>query len=155
MPVIPYPSINGNRFDFSSIEVNLFGQLFGGFRAVNYKPQLDPGEARGNRAQMLGRTRGKYTVDGSFEIYASEYDAFTTLLVSRGLGIYEQSFDVVINYAEVLSSPITDILNGCRLKSSDRSNKEGNEALVVKCDLSIMYCIENGKMPMGVKQFLR
>lgn len=155
MPTLQYPLINGLRYDWSSAEITINGIRFTAIKALNYKPSLDPGEVRGNRAQLLGRTRGKYSAEGSLELYLSEWDQLTTALVADGSGIYEKSFDIVASFSEATIGVVTDTLVGCRLKTGDRSNQEGNEPLVVKADLHIMYILENGKAPLNAKQFLR
>lgn len=151
---IQYPLINGVRFDFSSVKLTINDVPFVGVSSLNYKATLDPGEARGTAAQLLGRTRGKYTVEGSIELFMSEDDELTDLLTSQGLGIYEQTFTIVANYSEVGSSIVTDTILGARLKTGDRSFKNGSDALVIKRDIHALVLLENNKLPMSAKQMV-
>lgn len=154
---IAYPLINGHRFSFSSVEMTFGINKFIGVKSLNYKAMLEPAEVRGSRAQALGRTRGKYSCEGSVELYMQEWDELTTVLSAQGVGIYEATFDIKVAYAELPASPIVmDVLAGVRLKGGERALADGSdEAITVKADLSILYIIENGKLPMQARQFLR
>lgn len=157
LPLLQYPLVNGHRYDYTSIEINLGGVLFSGIKSINYKHSLDPGLVRGTRAQVVGRTRGQYEAEGSIEFYKNEYDAFIAqlMLLNPNFGYLEQSFDADIHYSEPLQTVITDRCVGCRLKNADHSPAEGNDPITVSCDLSILYIIENGKTPINPKQFLK
>lgn len=153
---ILYPLINGVRFDYSSVEINVAGVVFGGVKSINYKWTLDPGEIRGTRSQVVGRTRGQYGAEGSLEMYKLEYEQLITLLSAGGSkGYAEVPFLINVGYSENVTDVMADQLIGCRLKSGENSGSEGNEALVVKCDLHIMRISENGKHPIDPSKMLR
>lgn len=156
LPSLQFPIINGLKFDFSSCEINLGGVLFKGIKSINYKHSLDPGIVRGNRAGVAGRTRGTYTAEGSIEFFKAEYDVFiATLLLNPAYGYMEAAFDICVNYSELFSPVVTDILTGCRIKSEETQGQEGNDAIVVSCDLSVMQITSNGKSPLGPKQRIK
>ena len=154
MPPIAYPLINGHRYDWSSAEINVDGQLFNGITELTYSHSLEPGELSGNRAQVIGRTRGKYRAEGSVTFAKLEYHELTRKL---GPGYMERSFDITVHYqaSSDATDIVTDLLRGCRIKKAENSHSEGEEPLVVACDLSIMYLIENGILPLDARQFLR
>ena len=159
-PPILYPNINGLRLDWSCVELRLGALIFTGVKSVTYKHALEPGELRGTRAQLIGRTRGKYSADASVELYRQEYDAFITQLSAfgapLGLGYMEVSFDMQCSYAAtLLDIPTVDRVIGCRLKQADRTHSEGEEPFTIKCDLHAMYIVEGGKLPMGAQQMLK
>lgn len=149
-----YPDVNGNRYDHSSVEITLLGQRFDGVKSVSYKQMLEPGEVRGNRAQLIGRTRGKYSAEGNIELYRLEYDAVCALIRAQGKGLLETSFDIVVNYTENGTDVSTDKLIGCRFKSDDTSSQEGGDAITVKLDLHVMKLIKNGTSPINPARFL-
>ena len=154
MPPV-YPLINGHRFDYSSVVFKVGGFRYGGVRSINYKHSVEPGKLRGNRAQVIGATRGEYNAEGSVEIYKQEYQELINQLSLKGRGFFEQFFETTVSYSEAPESPvITDILRGVRLTSSDHSLSEGSDGIVVKCDLLVMYIIEGGKMPLSPGQML-
>ncbi len=153
---ILYPLINGHRFDFSSVEINVAGIRFQGIKSLSYKETLDHGYIRGNRAQVLGRTRGTHTAEGSLEMYKSEADLLMARLsVNPAFGYMEAAFDIMAVYNEVGSIPQTDRLVGCRIKALDISGSESNEALTVKMDMHIMYIQLTGKTALSPLQLLR
>lgn len=154
MPGIQYPLINGNRFDFSSVEVVIDSVLFGGVKEVTYSDSLEPGELRGNRAQLIGRTRGKYGAEGSLTLFKSEFQQMIALLGGQGIGYMEASFTVVVAHSEPGSDVVTDTLIGCRIKKAEDQKQEGGEPLTVKCDLHIMRIDRNGVTPLHPKQML-
>jgi hypothetical protein len=152
---IAYPLINGHRFDFSSAEIKVAGVLVYGIKALNYRHALDPGEVSGSRAPLIGRTRGKYTAEGSIELYLSEYQQLITLLAAGGRGYMEASFHIVASYSEVGGELITDTLIGCRLRNADKAFADGADALSVRCDLHIMELRENGLSALDARQLFR
>lgn len=158
MAPIPYPFINGIRYDWSSVEIDILGPL-ACVKEMSYSHSLSPGIVRGTRAQPLGRTRGKYEPEGSITLYKNEYvDLITKLSIagaSAQMGYFEVSFNITVQYSEAYSDVITDKVIGCRIKKSENSGSEGEEPLVVKCDLSVMAIIEKGMSPIGIKNFLQ
>jgi hypothetical protein len=154
---ISYPLINGARFDFSSVEISVGGRLFNGVKSLKYSQTLEPGLVRGNRSQVLGRTRGPLDSEGSIELYRLEFqDLIATLAMLRpGVGYMEAPFDITATYSEIGSSVVTDRLQGCRIKKHENSGQEGGDALTVACDLHIMMVLPGGVAPIGGKQLLR
>jgi hypothetical protein len=138
------------------------GVKYHGVKSITYRHNLDPGVLRGNRAGLIGRTRGTYTAEGSVEFYRAEYEQFLSSLTGGGLGAFvnapgymEAIFDITVSYSEAFSPLLTDKLIACRLKSAENSHAEGNDPLTVKCDLSIMYLVENGKFPVSQSQLVK
>ena len=140
------PQVNGNRYSFASIDFQLLGKRYFGVKSINYSDGLDPGEVRGTAPQLLGRTKGKYSAEGSMELYEAEFSDFVAALLSAGpslgfidsVGFMEIPFEVSVSYAEENSPTITDTLVACRIKKVDKSRAEGTDPLTVKLDLHIM-----------------
>ena len=150
--VIPYPLLNGLRFDYSSVEISLNNLLFTGIKELNYKHALEPGVMRGARAGIGGMSRGRYEPDGSITFYKSEYQLFIQTL---GPGYMERYFNIYATYAEAGLPPITDAVMGCRLKNAENAHAEGEDVLVVKCDLAVTYVLEGGLQPLSLTQMVR
>ena len=146
MAIPSYPSVNGIRYDWSSVEIDLGGKKYFGIKDISYKHSLEPGEVYGTHAQILGRTRGQYKSEASITLFKEEY---SDLLEALGDGYMERSFDIIINYADANQSIVTDKVIGCRIKSADESHAQGTEALVVKLDLHVMMILEHGKKPIN------
>ena len=158
MPV-GYPVINGNRFDFSSVELQLNGRRYIGVKAINYKQEIDPGEVRGTAPQLLGRTRGTYKAEGSIELYREEFADLCSDLQALAVGFLEANFLCTVTYSELppngipnsLPSPVqTDTLVGLRFKSDDHSMQSGSsDPIVVKLEFTLMYLMVNGSLPVN------
>jgi hypothetical protein len=149
MPPIGNPLINGNRYDFSSIKAMVKGLTYLGFKSINYSHSLEPGEVYGTHAQKMGRTRGQYKPEASFEMYKEEY---ALLLTGLGPGYMERSFDIVVNYEEwdgLTQRVVTDNIIGFRIKKAENAHSSGNEPLTVKVEGSVMYVLENGLAPLN------
>ena len=157
MAPIPYPLVNGNRYDFSSVEIAVGARLFNGVKSIKYSQTLEPGKVRGNRSQVIGRTRGPLDSDGSIELYRLEFqDLITTLAALRpGLGFMEASFDILVTYAEPGQPVVQDLLQGCRIKKHENNGQEGGDAITTACDLDILMVLPGGVAPIGGKQLLR
>lgn len=139
--------INGIRYDYSSIEISINGITYSAVQEISYQHSLEPGILRGTRAGKLGRTRGQYDATGSLVMYKSDYQQLITLLQATNplTGYMEKSFLVTVIYEEIGSGElITDILQGCRITSSENSHSQGSDALQVTSQMDIMNLLENG-----------
>ncbi len=147
---IEYPLVQGERHDFAQIEVEIDTpsgpKRFKGFKAVNYKTQLQPGQVRGTAARKLGRTMGEATEDGSLELYMAEWDELRAAL---GNGYMRKVFNISVTYGADGMPATTDTLEGCRITEVDKSHSQGSDGLVVKLSLDIMKILENGLDPVG------
>lgn len=147
---IEYPLVQGERHDFAQIEVEIDTpagpKRFKGFKAINYKVALKPGEVRGTAARKLGRTRGEATEDGSLEMYLAEWDELRAAL---GDGYMRKSFNITVTYGADGVPVTTDSLEGCRIEEVDKSHSQGADGLVAKLTLNIMKILENGLDPIG------
>lgn len=140
-----FPKINGVVFDFSSIELDINGEIFTDVEEITYSHTLEPGEMRGTKAELLGRTRGEYSAEGSITF---RKPAWTRLIDSLGDGYLEQSVDITVNYAEEGEDTITDKLFGARFTAPENSHSQGSDPLNVSVDLSIIRIEENGNVPI-------
>lgn len=150
-----FPLINGVEYSWSSAYINILGVNYQGIKSISYRHSLEPTELRGTRAQAYARTRGKYTAEGSIEIYRGAFEDIATAIHALGLGLLEASFLITTQYQEGLSAPVTDTLVGVRMKNMDFSGSEDGEALVVKADLHMMYLLVNGRAPFSVPNFIK
>lgn len=137
-----YPDVNGITYDWSSIEISIAGVPTLGFKSIDYKSSLEPGEKRtNNSSRLVGRTRGMAKDEASFEMHKVEAQALINRL---GPGYKEVAFNITISYGDTGQPTITDRIYGARIKSTANSPKEGNEPPTVKFDLSVMEVREGG-----------
>jgi hypothetical protein len=145
-----YPDINDRTYSFSSIELDVNGDLYTAFKSINYSDNMEPGELRGAAQHLLGRTAGDYKADGSFEMSRAE---FKLLKAKLGAGFMLVSFPVSVTYAEnETSNIIHDELIGCRIKKVDYSNSQGPDPSMVKVDLHVTYIVHDGVIPFFMKR---
>lgn len=135
-----YPLVNGVRYSFASIELSVAGKVILGAKEIAYTETLEPGELRGTSSQLLGRTAGDYSVEGSMTLYREEFD---DLLGTLGEGYLRKVFDVTITYADEGAPTKTDKLVGCRIKSVEQSNSQGTDGLEVQLQLHVMYLVRD------------
>lgn len=133
--------INGNQWDWSSVELKLNNRGFGGVKSLDFEHSLEPGEGRGTRAQVTMRSRGKYSASGSLEMYAYEYHQFITELAAGVRGYMETPFDILVAYSETGLAITSFLLPGVRIKKEAHSHAEDGGMLTVKCDLSVLRVI--------------
>ena len=157
MAAISYPLVNGMRFDFSSVEITAGARIFNGVKSIKYSQTLEPGKVRGNRSQIVGRTRGPLDSDGSIELYRLEFQDLIRVLalLKPGVGYMEAPFDITVTYSETGSEVVQDLIQGCRIKKHENNGQEGGDAITVACDLDIMMVLPGGVPPIGGRQLLR
>lgn len=146
MPLPAFPLINGNRYDFSSVEVLVEGVPYRGIKAIDYEESLDGQKQWGTSARPLGRTRGKYDAKASLEIFVEDAVVLRQVLAgASGGGWGEAIFTVVIAYAELAVSPPNVVkLFGCRVMKPAASHAQGNEGLTERWELDVMDITRNG-----------
>ena len=154
MPGLPYPLINGNQYDWSSVELNFGGVPLplDGLKDLSYSDDLKPGKARGTHAQVSGRSRGTYDAEGSLTFYKSQWPVFLAAIsaqaAARLAGYKEFAFTLTVSYSEVALGIQTDTLLGCRITKDEDQHTEGGEVLVHKCTLDILQVNWNGTPPL-------
>lgn len=139
--------INGDRFSFTSISVNMAGrdEAKGTFKSVNYTGTQEPGVVQGNAVMVTGLTAGYFQGAGDFEMLVAELDAFLSYLTNDGdLPILGIDFDMVVSYAENDVDVRTDTLQGCRITEISSSNTQGTDGTTKTCKLFIRRIFLNG-----------
>lgn len=126
---ISFPSINGLRHDWSSVEPKVNGQILQGIKSINYSMTREVSYVRGISPDPIGQTRGTndYTCDA--EVYLAEWNL---LLSQLGDGWGDKFFQIQVSYAENGFDQITDLLVGCRLTGVEASQSQSGDPLVRK-----------------------
>ena len=165
MPVqtIPYPAINGNYYEFSSIELNVPGYPvsppYGGILAlqsIDYDDNMEHGELRGAAPNLLALTKGKYMAAGKLKVPKLESDTFLSVIATAAASLptpmgYMQfsGLTITVSYYEpsLMPKPIIDRLFGFTLKKNADSHKVGQDPLYVEHDFRLFMLSRNGKYP--------
>lgn len=144
---LAYPLINGVRHSFASIELKLAGQLFVGFKSINYSRKRTRAMARGNSPDPIGKTKGDNEYTGDCEMYLAEWNLFQSILQKQtgiATGYGDVFFQVLVTYSENGFDTIQDVLNGCTADSTEASQSQGPDALVRKVELNPLKILFNG-----------
>ena len=129
---IQYPILNGVRHSFSSVELKLNGQIFTGFKSINYSRTRSRSLVRGNHPDPLGKTRGENEYSADCELYLAEWNLFQSQL---GDGYGDKFFQVLVTYSENGFDTIQDRLEGCTMDSTESSNAQGPDPTIRKVNL--------------------
>jgi len=141
---IPYPLISGVRYDWSSIELHVAGQIIIGRKAINYSRKRARSMVEGGSPDPIGKTRGRNTYTADIELYLAEFNQLIDLLTqtaaaagaTAGNGYGDVQFSVVVMYSETGFDQITDTLYGCTLDSTEVSQSVSPDALSRKVELN-------------------
>lgn len=138
---IQYPLINGLRHSFSSIELKINGQIFVGFKSINYNRTRSRSMAYGNSPDPLGKTRGTNEYKADCELLLAEFHVFMS---SLGAGYGDKAFDISVTYTENGFDTISDVIRGCTIDTTDSSNSQGTDPSVRKIELNPIKILFNG-----------
>ena len=138
---IQYPLINGSGYSYSSIEWNLNGLIFRGFKSIDFSRKRDRPKVYGNSPDPLFKVVGKNEYDASGELYLAEFNNFVTAL---GPGYGDAYFISTVTFAQN-GFPATQVqIIGCTLDEVTASFSEGTDALSMKFALNPMKILWNG-----------
>jgi hypothetical protein len=138
---IVYPLVNGVRHSFASIELKVAGQLFVGFKEINYSRTRTRAEVRGNHPDPLGKTIGEnvYTADATF--FLAEFNLLVALL---GAGYGDSFFTITVTYSANGFDTIQDVITGATIDTTEASNAQGPDPTARKVDLKPLKILFNG-----------
>ncbi len=154
-PILSFPEYNGHRLSRTSCDLRIAPAggvplVIFGWKSINTSEELTPGETYGNRAKMLGRTRGKHKATADFELYAEDAEIIRLALAavgnSQGLGYGEVSFGMMLTASEaILGGSFLWEGIGCRIQKDELAVSEGSDdQLVRKWTLHLMDMRLNG-----------
>jgi hypothetical protein len=138
---IQYPIVNGSLYSYSSIEWNLNGLIFRGFKSINFSRKRDRPKVYGNSPDPLGKVVGKNSYDADGELYLAEFNNFVT---SLGSGYGDQYFQTTVTFQQQ-NFPTTQVtIIGCTLDEVTASFSEGTDPLSMKFSLNPTKILWNG-----------
>ena len=156
---IGYPLVNGNRFDASSIELQINGKRYIGCTDCTYEQTLEPGEVRGLSPQLLGLTRGIQKCSGTITILREEFDDLTLDLQNLAVGLLEANFTITVTYSEVppvaipsgvVGTTSTDTIVGARITGTRHKFSAGSsDPISVEMPFMARYILVNGIVPLN------
>lgn len=139
---IPYALVNGVRHSPVSIELKLQGQIFIGFKSIEYSRTRKRSMVYGHHPDPLGKTRGQNEYKASCELWLAEWNAFQAQL---GTGYGDVLFQVLVTYTENGFDTIQDVINGSSMDSTEAASEASStDGLARKFDLNPVKILFNG-----------
>ncbi len=138
-------SINGNYYDWESVEIQLPNGTAIGVQNISYNDER-PVEARyGKGSKPRGYGRKNYKAGASMELDLDEAER-----LKAALGDYYSGppFVIVVSYANDDQPAVFDTLPDCKITKVDSGGKQGDDNTGVrKFDLTILSPIKWGGTP--------
>jgi hypothetical protein len=153
-------TVNVNRVAYDTGNMELELAIAGGdslgiinFTEINYKDKVDRTKLReGGARTPIDATDGDYDADGSMSFHRYQFQRIAAQLAEKQIGWYDAEFNITVNYANKKEPLHTDTITRVKFGSRDRSNSQGTDSVMVKCDLFIIGLIyEDGIGPFGEK----
>ncbi len=134
-------AINGNLYDWESVEVQLPQGIAVGLTEISYNDErsIEPRYGKGSTARGYGRKN--YKASGSASLDKDEYERLRT---GMGGSVYAKTpVTIVVSYANNDQESVTDTLPDVLFTKVDTSAKqEDDNAGSVKLDFTILSAIK-------------
>ena len=146
MADLAQPLINGFRYQFSNIEIDIDGDIITEVQSIDYEHGLEGTKTRGTGSvYATGETTGEYDSSGKIEL---PKHVAAALRAKLGKGYLRKRFPITVSYADEGQPVITDRLIGCRISKEGNSHSNGTDGLKESLDMSIMRVQLNGVDPV-------
>lgn len=134
-------TINGNHYDWESVEIALTNGVVVGITEINYSDERSIEARYGKGAVPRGYGRKNYKASGSMSL---DKDEAERLRVGLGGSFYANSpFPIIVAYANNDQAKIIDTLPDCMITKADTSAKQDDDnAGAVKHDFIILSPIK-------------
>jgi len=138
-------SVNGNLYDWESIEVQLPNGVAIGITNIDYDDERPIEERYGKGSKPRGFGRKNYKASGKMEL---DLDEAERLRVALGGSVYGGEFPIVVSYATTGLPTITDTLPQCKITKTGTGGKQGDDNVGQrKYDFKIITPIKWGGRP--------
>ncbi len=141
---MPVPLINGFRYSWSSIEVNIggVGIVNDSISELSYSETIERTKLKKSGSPLNnGRTRGTYDAEGSITMAK---DKFQEMIAKLGDGWGEKEFEISVSYRDTNNPLTNDVLEACLFDGADVSASEGSDPVMVTLALNVNRLKLNG-----------
>jgi hypothetical protein len=135
MPSI-IPIINGVSYNWSNVQVVLFGVPVVGITSISYKRKQKKENNYGFGNQPVSRGYGNYEYDGSIELYLEEWKNIIAASPGRD-PLLISPFNITVIYGPSAVKITTDVLRAVEFMEDPFDAKQGDTKLTVKIPLII------------------
>jgi len=139
-------SINGQLYDWESMEIQLPGGVVIGINNIDYDDERPIEERYGKGSTPRGYGRKNYKATAKMELDLDEADRLQAAL---GGSVYNSlPFPIVVSYAPEGLPVITDVLPSCKIVKTSSGGKQGDDNVGQrKYDLKLLDPILWGGVP--------
>lgn len=136
-------AINGNLYDWESVEISLPNGVAVGIQEISYSDERPIEPVYGKGAVPRGYGRKNYKASGSLTL---DKDEFERLRSAQGGTVYNKTpFSISAAYANDDQDTVTDTLPDCMVTKADTSAKqEDDNTGQVKLDFVVLSPIKWG-----------
>lgn len=129
--------INGQRYDWASIEINIDGIRIAGAQSITYMDERALESRYGVGSDIIGVARGNYKASCSLEMDREDYEELKKQIDP----LFETTFNIIVSYDKG-DGIVVDTLNNVNFTKVDTSSKqEDSNASMMKLECSV-----NGKI---------
>lgn len=134
-------AINGNMYDWESVEIQLPNGVAVGMTEINYSDERGIEARYGKGSIPRGYGRKNYKASGSGTL---DKDEFERLRVGLGGSVYTKTpFVIIVSYANHDQDTVTDTLRDVMVTKADTSGKQDEDNVgAVKLDFGLLSPIE-------------
>ena len=135
-------AINNIEYSWTSVSINILGQVIKGIDSINFDENFDKTAVYGIGNKPVSYTTGQKAYSGSLTIHRSEYDKLTkaAILASKESILDLEPFSILVliqNADEVKYSSTT--LEGCLLTTNGNSGSQSSAADPLMVTLDFVF----------------
>lgn len=152
--MIPNVLINGQMYDWASIELGIAGMPIVSFTSIDYEDSQDVKKVFGRGRKAVGYAKGNLESSGKCSLHREAFEILEAAvpLLALALGVpgamtlYDlPPVPVTVTYGNRDKPTIKDVLKGVKFKSKKSSMSQNDEAAEVEMDLEIDEIAWNGR----------
>lgn len=148
------PAINGRRLSHASLEAKLDGNVYTGFKSLNFDDSLTPGRVGGTHPVKEGNTLGDYEANGNYEMVKEHAQVLRLALAAKaddGESYGTVEFDIFVSYQENGSVHTVELLK-CRIQKVEDGSSQGPDGLTEKHTLFVTHIKRDGKSLVAMRK---
>lgn len=128
--------INGNAYDWASIEITLLGKKIFGVTSIDYSDSREIEDVYGAGSYPVARGSGQYKAEAKITLHAEEVNLLQKALPGNKRLQNIGMFDIIVSYMATNAIKRTvDVIRNCQFKNNKRSVKANDKSIEVEFDL--------------------
>lgn len=150
--------INGQMYDWSSVELGIAGAPVPSFTAIEYEDSQDVKKVYGKGRKAVGFSKGNYDASGKVTLHREAYDllelAVPALALALGAIGVTSLYDLppvplLVSYGNRDKPLIKDMLKGVKFTKRKTGMSQNDDAATVELEMDITEIAWNGRTIKG------